>query len=69
MLLNANKEFGISLTDAWTMASLTPASIIGIDSKKGSLAVGKDADILILDRELNIKRIYIKGRLYKKQED
>jgi N-acetylglucosamine-6-phosphate deacetylase len=48
------------------MASLTPASIIGIDSKKGSLAVGKDADILILDRELNIKRIYIKGRLYKK---
>jgi len=65
MLRNANKEFGISLTDAWTMASLTPASIIGIDSKKGSLAVGKDADILIIDKDLNIKSIYLKGKLYK----
>lgn len=68
MLRNAYREFGISLTDAWTMASLTPAGIIGIDSKKGSLSAGKDADILVLDRDLNIKSIYLKGRLFKKRE-
>ncbi len=62
MLRNAHHHFGLSLTDAWTMASLTPARIIGFDDHKGSLSAGKDADILILDKNLNIKDIYIRGK-------
>ena len=32
--------------ETWTMASLTPAKVIGADNAKGSLATDKDADIL-----------------------
>jgi N-acetylglucosamine-6-phosphate deacetylase len=62
MLRFAFNNFGISLTDAWTMASLTPAKIIGFDKQKGSLSEGKDADILILDKDLNVKNVYVKGK-------
>lgn len=50
-------DYGISITDAVTMLSLTPARMVGLDRTKGSLEVGKDADILILDKDLNIKRV------------
>jgi len=62
MLRYAYNNFGLSLTDAWTMASLTPAKIIGFDKQKGSLLEGKDADILILDRDFNVKNVYVKGK-------
>lgn len=61
MLRYAYNNFGLLLTDAWTMASLTPAKIIGFDKQKGSLSAGKDADILILDKYLNVKNVYVKG--------
>lgn len=62
MLGYAYKNSGLSLTDAWTMASFTPAKIIGFDKQKGSISTGKDADILILDKDLNIKNVYVKGK-------
>jgi len=65
MLRYAYNNFGLSLTDVWTMASLTPAKIIGFDKQKGSLSEGKDADILILDRDLNVKNVYLKGKKIK----
>jgi N-acetylglucosamine-6-phosphate deacetylase len=34
-----------------------------IDNKKGSLAKGKDADILIFDEDINIKMTMVKGRI------
>jgi len=61
MLRHAVNDFNLSLNHAWTMATLTPATIVGIDRQKGSLSAGKDADILILDKDLNIREIYIKG--------
>lgn len=61
MLCHAVNDFNLSLNHAWTMATLTPATIVGIDRQKGSLSAGKDADILILDKDLNIRDIYIKG--------
>lgn len=62
MLRQAVNAFGLSLNDAWTMASITPAAIIGFDKQKGSLSAGKDADILLLDKDLNIRDVYIKGQ-------
>jgi N-acetylglucosamine-6-phosphate deacetylase len=54
---------GISLADALRMASLTPAEVIGIQHRKGSLAVGKDADILILNREnLTVEQVFRRGQ-------
>ena len=44
----------IPLEDAVRMASETPSKIMGVYDRKGSLQKGKDADILILDQDLNI---------------
>lgn len=52
---------GVPLVEAVRMASLTPARIAGCDADTGSLAVGKRADLLVLDRELQVKQVYVDG--------
>lgn len=42
-------------------ASLHPAAALGIDSAKGSIEVGKDADIIITDGEFNVKKTIMGG--------
>jgi len=57
----------VPLTDAIKMITATPARILGISDTKGSLAAGKDADIVIFDDNINIETTIIKGRVvYKK---
>lgn len=51
----------VPLTDAVRMASSTPARILQVIDRKGSLAPGKDADIVIFDEEINVKMTIIKG--------
>ena len=51
----------IPLADAIRMASETPARLINIADRKGTLARGKDADILILDRKLNVRCVWSMG--------
>lgn len=43
------------------MASLTPSRIAGYEKEIGSLEKGKRADIVVLDRHLNVKRTFIDG--------
>jgi N-acetylglucosamine-6-phosphate deacetylase len=43
------------------MASLNPAKAIGLDQQKGSLEVGKDADVLVLDQDLNVQLALVEG--------
>jgi N-acetylglucosamine-6-phosphate deacetylase len=50
------------LQDAVRMASLTPARIVGWDNRLGSLEIGKLADIVILDQNLRVERVFIGGR-------
>ncbi len=45
------------------MASLQPASYFHIDDHKGSIKVGKDADLLILDDEWNVVRTIVEGEI------
>lgn len=51
----------IPLTDAVRMASTTPARLIGVDDRKGSLTVGHDADLIFLDDTLHVTRTLIHG--------
>ncbi|MBQ0114979.1 MAG: N-acetylglucosamine-6-phosphate deacetylase [Bacteroidales bacterium] len=53
----------LPLQDAIRMASETPARIMGIYDRKGSLQRGKDADILLLDSDLNLQAVYAMGQL------
>lgn len=55
------KQAGIPLTDAIRMASETPARIMGILDKKGTLEEGKDADIIIFDADINIQATLVEG--------
>ena len=51
----------LPLDDVLRMSSATPAKLVGIYDRKGSIAVGKDADINLLDARLNIVKTYCKG--------
>ena len=52
---------GVSLGDALRMLTLNPATLLGIEYKKGSLRVGADADIVLLDDALNVKQVWTRG--------
>ena len=54
---------GVSLEDTLRMATETPAKIMGVYDRKGSLEKGKDADILILDKKLRIKAAWSQGQM------
>ncbi len=60
---------GCSLEDAIEMASVNPAKQLNIYDRKGSIAVGKDADIVILDEELEVYMTLCRGALAFKREE
>lgn len=53
----------IPLWECVNCASLNPAEVIGVSDKKGSLDIGKDADIVILDNEFNVIKTIKKGEM------
>ncbi len=55
------EEVGVPLPEAVRMATLTPARVLGIDDRKGSLAPGKDADVVIFDDDFTPWRVFIRG--------
>jgi N-acetylglucosamine-6-phosphate deacetylase len=62
MVRHMHHATGCPLEQAVRMASLTPAERVGMDREIGSLAAGKRADILVLDRELSVQRVFIAGK-------
>ncbi len=43
------------------LLTLNPARLIGMEERKGSIAPGKDADLVVLDDQLNVKQTYVSG--------
>lgn len=56
------EQVGLPVADVVRMASLTPARVIGVDDRKGSLASGKDADVAIFDEGWNPWRVMVGGQ-------
>ena len=54
-------NLGIPLPAAVRMLTLNPASLLGIEFKKGALRTGADADILLLDEGLQIRQVWTRG--------
>jgi N-acetylglucosamine-6-phosphate deacetylase len=52
----------IPLEDVARMASETPARIMGVYDRKGSIQYGKDADIMMFDSNLNLINVIQMGR-------
>ena len=53
----------IPLNECVNCASLNPATTLGVADKKGSLEVGKDADIIITDPEFKVTKTIIGGKI------
>jgi N-acetylglucosamine-6-phosphate deacetylase len=52
---------GIPLHDALRMLTVNPATLLGIEFKKGALRVGADADIVLLDETLRVTNVWTRG--------
>ena len=52
---------GASLADAVRMLTLNPATLLGLEFKKGVLRAGADADIVLLDEGLQIRTVFTRG--------
>jgi N-acetylglucosamine-6-phosphate deacetylase len=52
---------GIPLHDAVRMLTVNPATLLGIEFKKGALRVGADADIVLLDETLRVSNVWARG--------
>ena len=51
------KTLGLSLEDAVDCATINPARVIHVDDRKGSIEIGKDADLLIVNEDLIINSV------------
>ena len=66
---NIVKFNGLPLEDAVYMASSAPAKVLNLSEKTGSLEIGKDADVVLLDSTLDVMMNIIGGSIvYKKSE-
>ena len=54
---------GVSLCEAVKMATLIPARIVGLADTIGSIEIEKNADFVILDRELSVKTVILDGKI------
>jgi N-acetylglucosamine-6-phosphate deacetylase len=52
---------GVPLQDAVRMLTVNPATLLGIEFKKGALRIGADADIILLDESLHVTNVWARG--------
>ena len=60
---NMARHTSAALGQALTMATLTPARVAVLAERKGSLAPGKDADLVLLDEEMSVRAVFLGGEL------
>jgi len=60
---NVMRFADLTLPEAVEMATLTPARVIGLDRSHGSLEVGKAADIVLFDDDVQVSLTMIGGRV------
>lgn len=68
-LRNALKWLNLSLPEAINLVSTNPARVLGLQQSKGKLNKGYDADLVILDKELNVQQTWIAGKKYFENKD
>jgi N-acetylglucosamine-6-phosphate deacetylase len=57
------QKANVPLADAIRMASETPARLMGVLDRTGTLQRGKDADVIIMDRNLAVRAVWTLGNL------
>ncbi len=66
---NAKNVFSLSLSDAIDMATINPARNLHVDDCLGSIRIGKEANFVVLDEDVNVYKTFINGEcVYRKGE-
>ena len=53
----------VPLQEAVKMMTYNPAKVMGIESNKGSIAIDKDADIIVFDRDIKVSLVMVSGKI------
>lgn len=61
LIRTCTQKANIPMEDVFRMASETPAKIMGVFDRKGSIEEGKDADIIVFDRDINLTYVMQMG--------
>ena len=56
-------DYGVDMPTASVLLSLAPAKCMGVEKTKGSIAEGKDADLVLVDRDLTIANVIVGGEI------
>lgn len=56
------QDYQVNISDALKIVTVNPAKNLKLSDTKGALKIGADADILIMDQNLNISDLFAKGR-------
>ena len=51
------------IAQAFVMASLNPAKLLGLDNELGSVETGKTADLVFIDDKFNVQKVLLKGEV------
>lgn len=57
------KLTGAPLHEVVKMASYTPARLLGMGDRKGSIGLGKDADLVVFDEEVRVSTVMVRGKV------
>ena len=60
---NFMNTVNISLAEAVDCATINPARVLGIADRKGSIELGKDADLIVVDKDLNVYMTICRGNV------
>ena len=52
----------VPLVHAVRMASANPAKHLGVFDRKGSVEIGKDADLVVFDKDVKVKSVFVRGK-------
>ncbi|MBM4429124.1 MAG: N-acetylglucosamine-6-phosphate deacetylase [Chloroflexi bacterium] len=60
---NMHQQGGVALSEAVQMASLNPARAMGLADRLGSMHAGKDASLVVLDEQANVRLAMVRGKI------
>lgn len=64
-LRTAHLKYGLPLVEVSRMLSMTPARLSGVAHRKGSLEMGKDADVVLMDPDFRVQKVWVRGELFR----
>ena len=61
-VLRRTVRFGVPFDVALRAATINPARLLGLERQIGSIEIGKQADLVVVDPALQVRRVFLRGR-------